>query len=51
LAVHDVDEAAAAVAEVRAEYPRHSRAARELACEFFDASRLLSHMLEEAGVG
>lgn len=49
-AVHDVEEAAAALAEVRADIPRHSRAARTLAREFFDGERLLGHMLAEAGV-
>jgi hypothetical protein len=46
LAVHDVDEAAEAIAEVRGNYARHSRAARELAREYFDAERLLSSMLQ-----
>jgi hypothetical protein len=50
-AVRDVDEAVAAVVEVRADYPRHSRAARDLARELFDAERLLAQMLAEAGVG
>jgi hypothetical protein len=48
--VHDVEEAAEAIAEVRADYERHSRAARELAAEHFDAERLLAQMLERAGV-
>ena len=49
-AVHDVDEAAAALADVRADFPRHSRAARALAREFFDGPRLLGRMLAEAVV-
>ena len=49
-AVHDVDEAAAALADVRADFPRHSRAARALAREFFDGERLLGRMLGEAEV-
>lgn len=49
-AVHDVDEAAAAIAEVRGDYARHSRAARRLAEEFFDAEPLLARMLEGAGL-
>lgn len=49
-AVHDVDEAAGALAEVRGDYHRHRAAARELAREFFDAERLLTGMLEESGL-
>jgi hypothetical protein len=49
-AVTEVDEAAAAMAEIRADYERHSRAARELAREFFDAERLLERMLADAGL-
>jgi hypothetical protein len=49
-AAHDLDEAAAAIAEVRGNYARHSRAARGLAREYFDAERLLSSMLERSGV-
>jgi hypothetical protein len=49
-AVHDVDEAAAALAAVRGDYDRHRAAARELAREFFDAEKLLARMLDESGV-
>jgi hypothetical protein len=49
-AVRDVGEAAAAIAEIRGDYARHARGARELAREFFDAERLLSRMLEESGL-
>jgi len=49
-AVDDVDEAAAGLREVRADYERHSRAARELAREFFDGERLLAQMLDASGV-
>ncbi len=49
-AVGNVDEAAAAIAEVRGDYERHQAAARELAREFFDAKRLLARMLEESGL-
>lgn len=49
-AVRDVDEAAAAMAEVRGDYARHARAAHELARDFFDAERLLARMLEQAGL-
>ncbi len=49
-AVRDVEEAAAAMAEIRGDYVRHARAARELAREFFDAERLLTKMLEQSGL-
>jgi glycosyltransferase involved in cell wall biosynthesis len=49
-AVTDADEAAAAMAEVRGDYARHSRAARELAREHFDAERVMGRMLEVAGL-
>jgi hypothetical protein len=49
-AVHDVDEAADAIAEVRGDYARHSRAARQLALEYFDSEQLMSRMLEQAGL-
>lgn len=42
------DEAAAAVAEVEADYARHSKAARALACERFDSDRVLVELLEAA---
>jgi len=49
-AVRDVEEATAAMAEVRGDYARHARAAHELAREYFDAERLLARMLELAGL-
>ncbi|HWC87800.1 MAG TPA: hypothetical protein VG388_14780 [Solirubrobacteraceae bacterium] len=49
-AVHDTEEAAAAMAEIRGKYGHHARAARELAREFFDAEALMAHMLAESGV-
>ncbi|MCA1689009.1 MAG: hypothetical protein LC720_00710, partial [Actinobacteria bacterium] len=49
-AVHDVAEAAEAIAEIRRDYARHSRAARALALEYFAAEPLLSRMLAEAGL-
>jgi hypothetical protein len=49
-AVSDVEEAARAVRQIRADYPRHSRAAREIAREHLDSDRLLARMLAEAGV-
>jgi hypothetical protein len=46
------DDAAAveALREVSADYPRHARAAREIACEYFDAHRLLGEMAEIIGL-
>ena len=41
-----LDEAAAAVAEVRSDYARHARAARELAESRFDASLVLGKLLD-----
>jgi len=35
---------------VRSDYARHSRAARQLALEYFDAEPVLSRMLEVAGL-
>jgi hypothetical protein len=49
-AVADVEEAASALAEVRADYKRHRRAARQLAREFFDAEKLMARMLAESGI-
>jgi glycosyltransferase involved in cell wall biosynthesis len=48
LAFTGPDEAAAAVAEVEADYARHSEAARALACERFDSDRVLGELLEAA---
>jgi len=43
-----VDEAAAAVREVEAHYEMHSRAAREIAAEYFDARKVLGRLVEDA---
>lgn len=45
-----VDEAAAAIDEVVAHYPRHARAARELAEEYFAADKVMAKMLSAAGL-
>ena len=42
--------ASAAIAAVNADYPKHCRAARELAAEYFAASRVLAAMLTGAGL-
>jgi hypothetical protein len=46
------DEASAveALREVSGDYPRHARAAREIACEYFDAQRLLGELAEVVGL-
>lgn len=49
LAFGTADEAVVAIGEVTADYPRHSRAARELAEACFDAEIVLARLLEEAG--
>jgi len=43
-----VEEAVQALAAVNKDYPRHRRAARELAESFFDGRRILASVLEEA---
>ena len=49
-AFSDGQEAEEALAAVEADYDRHSRAAREVAGEFFDARRVLSKLLQHAGL-
>ena len=49
-AVRTAPEAAAALAEVERDYARHSRRARELACEFLDAGKAFPRMLAELGI-
>ena len=45
-----LDEAAAAIEAIAANYDHHSAAAREIAREYFDAERLLSRMLDQVGL-
>lgn len=45
----NMDEALAAVREIDADYPKHCRAARELAEEYLDAKKNLARMLEMCG--
>jgi len=49
-AVESVDEAAAALEAVTADYPRHARAARAIAEEHLAASKVLGAFVEELGV-
>jgi hypothetical protein len=50
-AVRDVEEAAAAVEAIERDYERHARAARAIAEQYFDAEKVLSSLLERAGLG
>ncbi|MFN2475301.1 MAG: glycosyltransferase [Chthoniobacterales bacterium] len=49
-AFSSLGEIAEAVKMINADYARHSRAARELALEFFEAEKVLRSLLERAGV-
>jgi hypothetical protein len=48
LAFTTLAEAAAAVRAVEADYPRHARAARAIACEYFSSDKVLTRLIEEA---
>ena len=43
-------EAVAAIDAIAADYPRHSRAARALAQEYFDSGRVVGGLLDDAGL-
>ncbi len=45
-----MEEIVEAVREINADYARHSRAAREIAHEYFESGKVLSSLLERAGV-
>jgi hypothetical protein len=45
-----LEEAVAGVEAIRGDYERHSRAARELAEEYFDSNKVLTRLLEKLGV-
>lgn len=47
LAFSDIDEAVAGIREVESDYVRHSRAAREVAEEYFDSGRVLNALLDD----
>jgi hypothetical protein len=49
LAFGTAEEAVAAIGEITADYPRHSRAAKELAEACFGAEMILARLLEAAG--
>jgi hypothetical protein len=46
-----VEEAAAGVEAIQRDYPRHARAARELAVAYFDSDKVLPRLLEQLGIG
>ncbi len=50
LLFRDLDEAQAGVEEIRRDYPRHARRARELAEAHFDSDRVLGDILVRLGV-
>jgi hypothetical protein len=49
-AFKSLGEIAGAVKEINADYSRHSRGAREVAQEFFEAEKVLRSLLERAGI-
>ena len=50
LSFSNVDEVGEAVAAIRGDYATHARAAFEIAVEFFDAGKVLTSLLDRAGV-
>jgi hypothetical protein len=49
-AFRTMDDLAAAAAAIRSDYARHSRAAADLAREYFEAEKVLGSLLDRAGV-
>lgn len=49
-AFQTMDEIQAAFEDIRSDYRRHSRAARDIACEYFRAETVLARMLEDLGL-
>ena len=49
-AFKSLGEIAEAVKEINADYARHSRGARDLAREFFEAEKVLRSLLDRAGI-
>jgi hypothetical protein len=50
-AVKSVEEAAAAIRAIRADYGKHSAAARRVAERYLNSDIVLPRMLREAGIG
>jgi hypothetical protein len=51
LTFRSMEEAAAALAEVESDYPRHRRAARAAAEECFDSDKVLTRLIEDVLAG
>jgi hypothetical protein len=49
-AIDSAEEAAEALDQIEADYPRHRAAAREVAAEHLDAPKVLARLLEEVGL-
>jgi hypothetical protein len=49
-AVNNSDEAAEAISEIRANYQKHSEAARRIAEDHFDCNKIIKHVLTESGI-
>jgi hypothetical protein len=45
------EEVLAALDVINRDYPMHSRAALEIAHEYFDSRKMLAHMLQDVGIG
>jgi hypothetical protein len=45
-----MDDVVAAAESIRSDYPRHARAAAEIAREYFEADKVLASLLERAEV-
>ncbi len=50
LGFDDADEAVRAIHTVNSDYAYHARAARQIACEYFDAMKLLDEIAQAAGL-
>ncbi len=50
LGFDDAESAVDAIRAINADYPRHAKAAREIAAEYFDARRLLDEIAAKAGL-
>ena len=50
LSFRTVDEVAEGVKQINVDYTRHSRAARDIAREVFEAEKVLKSILDRAGI-
>lgn len=48
LSFKTVEEAVTSIKDIEGSYPRHAKAARELAAEYFDATKVLARLIDEA---